>query len=52
MTMDVKQLVLEFQHSGKITSQPIIGSNLPSHVEAFKGEERAAMTNLKKNNLL
>jgi hypothetical protein len=40
-TMDVKQFILEFQHSEKIKSHLIISSTLLAHVEALKGEDRS-----------
>jgi hypothetical protein len=51
MTMDVRDLVLEFQYSEKIKSHLIVGSNLLAHVEALQGEERTGAEKIVKTYL-
>ena len=50
-TMDVKQFILEFQHSEKIKSHLIISSTLLAHVEALNGEDRSGAEKILKTYL-
>jgi len=49
--MDVKQFILEFQHSEKIKSHLIISSTLLAHVEALNGEDRSGAEKILKTYL-